>query len=233
MSKEKADNIQWTRAKRGLGGTVFVLVLLLLTFGNVLGIFSTDIPIQSIIASTDSLNSNALIGKASVNSIKKESNNLNSVAHTSMSSSSVAKDGTVIEYDPEKNFKQIINTSPAVLFIRSSEYESNILRKLLTRDYEITPELAIVDLDKHGHDVLLERHILSHKIKSTKVEVLKSTSVKQAKAPYLFINGHSLINNGIADDILKFHEKGQLLTKLKAFAGENIVFNKRDLPSNS
>lgn len=148
-----------------------------------------------------------------------------------------SKDGTTLEYDPERIFKQIINTSPAVLFVRSSEYDSTVLRKLLTTDYEITPELLIVDMDMHRNGLLLEQYILDNKIKPSKNSdvLLQSTTAipKNLKAPYLFVNGVSLINTNIGEDVLKLHSKNQFLTKLKAYAGENVVFHKRDLPSNS
>ncbi|QID88280.1 pheromone-regulated protein prm4 [Saccharomyces pastorianus] len=132
------------------------------------------------------------------------------------------------KFDPKVSFLDIINTSPAVLFIMSSQTDSVFLRSLLQKELEISPELAIVDLEKHSHGYELEKYI-----KQNKLDIDPSTSLETIHSPYLFLNGISVINNGIARDIIEPHSKGLLLSVLKSEARGNLLIEKKDIPSNS
>lgn len=106
--------------------------------------------------------------------------------------------------------------------------DSVFLKRLLQREFETSPELAIVDLEKHSYGYELEKYI-----KENKLDVDPSTALEAIHSPYLFLNGVSVINNGIARDIIEPHSKGLLLPVLKSKAGGNLLVEKRDIPSNS
>lgn len=151
-----------------------------------------------------------------------------STAPSSSSSMVSKKNNNEKKFDPKVNFLDIINTSPAVLFIKSSQMDSVFLKRLLQREFETSPELAIVDLEKHSYGYELEKYI-----KENKLDVDPSTALEAIHSPYLFLNGVSVINNGIARDIIEPHSKGLLLPVLKSKAGGNLLVEKRDIPSNS
>lgn len=132
------------------------------------------------------------------------------------------------KFDPKTNFLDIIRTSPAVLFIKSSQADSIFLKKLLQREFEISPELAIVDLEKHSHGYELEKYI-----KQNKLSIDPSAPLESIQSPYLFLNGVSVINNGMVRDIIEPHSKGLLLSILKSEARGNLLVEKKDIPSNS
>ncbi|KAL3232193.1 Pheromone-regulated membrane protein 4 [Nakaseomyces bracarensis] len=235
MSREKKiNNVEKVRVRRVLFATMILCTVVLFLFGGQLLEVLSIKPINSLKSDTvsrgvDSASTTTATTLAGDVMVRK--------SNKAGSGTSVNRDGVTIEYDPEMMFKQIINTSPAVLFVRSSEHDSIVLRKLLTTDYEITPELLIVDLDMHKNGVLLEQYILENKVKPSKKKnmLLQNTASipMEKKAPYLFVNGVSLVNTNLGEDVMKLHSKNQFLTKLKAYAGENVVFHKRDLPSNS
>ncbi|CCH59221.1 hypothetical protein TBLA_0B03820 [Henningerozyma blattae CBS 6284] len=127
-------------------------------------------------------------------------------------------------YNPELNFKQILNTSPMVLFIRSSQKSSKFIKKLFLNEYEISPEFAIVDLDLHKNGNILQNYIQTKKI------INKDDTLD---VPYLFINGVSVINSNLNKDIISLHVNDLLLDKLKSLAGDNVMFQKKGVPSNN
>lgn len=126
-------------------------------------------------------------------------------------------------FNPDYNFNEILNTSPVVLFIRSSNTDSQYLKNLLLKEYEISPEISIVDLDQHSHGDKLQEYILNQKL-----SIPSSNSV-----PYLFINSASVINTSIEKDIKKLHSDGSLLQKFRHLANGKVLFEKMGLPSNS
>ena len=132
------------------------------------------------------------------------------------------------KFDPKTNFLDIIRTSPAVLLIKSSQTDSIFLKNLLQREFEISPELAIVDLEKHSHGYELEKYI-----KQNKLSIDPSAPLESIQSPYLFLNGISVINNGMVRDIIEPHSKGLLLSILKSEARGNLLVEKKDIPSNS
>ncbi|EDO17144.1 hypothetical protein Kpol_1072p14 [Vanderwaltozyma polyspora DSM 70294] len=134
--------------------------------------------------------------------------------------------GLGLNFDAERNFKEIINTSPVVIFIKSSDPASHYLKNLLLREYEVSPEMAVVDLDRHVQGQLLQKYIKAYQLTS-------GENGNPPEVPYLFINGVSVINNGIEKDIKQAQTKGILLDKLKSFASDNVMIQKKDMPSNS
>ncbi|CCD27326.1 pheromone-regulated protein PRM4 NDAI_0K01350 [Naumovozyma dairenensis CBS 421] len=131
-------------------------------------------------------------------------------------------------FNAEDNFKQILNTSPAVLFIKSSEWDSQYLKNLLSIEYEISPQLAIVDLEKHSNGNQLLNYIKKNKLLPPSNKASSTPNL-----PYLFINGVSIINNGLSKDIKQLHSNGHLLNKLKSYSDGHIFFEKKNFPSNS
>ncbi|EJS41404.1 prm4p [Saccharomyces arboricola H-6] len=132
------------------------------------------------------------------------------------------------KFDPKVSFLDIIRTSPAVMFIKSSQMDSVFLKSLLQKEFEISPELAIVDLEKHCNGYELEKYIKQNKLNRD-----PDTALESIHSPYLFLNGVSIINNGIATDIIEPHSKGLLLHVLKSEARGNLLVEKKDTPSNS
>ncbi|CAB4252884.1 similar to Saccharomyces cerevisiae YPL156C PRM4 Pheromone-regulated protein proposed to be involved in mating [Maudiozyma barnettii] len=126
-------------------------------------------------------------------------------------------------FNPETNFKEILNTSPVVLFIRSTEQDSQYLKNLLLKEYEISPQISIVDLDQHSNGDSLQDHIQSTKLSAAATQRL----------PYLFINSVSVINTNLKKDIKDLHSDGSLLQKFRHLASGNVLFEKMGLPSNS
>ncbi|PTN17280.1 pheromone-regulated protein PRM4 [Saccharomyces cerevisiae] len=148
--------------------------------------------------------------------------------HPRSSSLALQKNCDHKKFDPRKDFLDIIRTSPAVLFIKSSQADSIFLKNLLQREFEISPELATVDLEKHSHGYELEKYI-----KQNKLNIDTSAALESIQSPYLFFNGISVINRGMVRDIIEPHSKGLLLPLLKSEARGNLLVEKKDIPSNS
>lgn len=136
-----------------------------------------------------------------------------------------------LAFDPSINFKEILSTSPVVIFTKSSDLGSQYLKNLLTKEYQISPQVAVVELDKHAKGKELQDYIKLNKLTAYKSNLSPSDDIPEV--PYLFINGVSIINKGLKDDIKKLHKDGSLLDKLRTFAGEKVMFEKANLPSNS
>lgn len=128
-------------------------------------------------------------------------------------------------FSPERNFKEILNTSPAVLFIRSSQRDSQYLRSLLLREYEISPQLAVVDLDQHANGDALQRHI-----RDTKMQQHRG---KEHGLPYLFVNGVSAVSNSAQNAVRDAHVDGELIEILRHLAAGKVMFEKVGAPSNN
>ncbi|AJW16369.1 Prm4p [Saccharomyces cerevisiae YJM1307] len=148
--------------------------------------------------------------------------------HPRSSSLALQKNCDHKKFDPRTDFLDIIRTSPAVLFIKSSQADSIFLKNLLQREFEISPELATVDLEKHSHGYELEKYI-----KQNKLNIDTSAALESIQSPYLFLNGISVINRGMVRDIIEPHSKGLLLPLLKSEARGNLLVEKKDIPSNS
>ncbi|SCU82614.1 LADA_0C06788g1_1 [Lachancea dasiensis] len=135
-----------------------------------------------------------------------------------------------VGFDPAVNFQEILNTSPVVIFV-DSHHDSQLLRTLLQRHYEISPPPVVVDLEKHSRGAQLESFIEKTKVQRP-ANQKKGAQVSHA-APYLFINGHSVINTDFQTDIQDMHARHKLLDKLKSVAEGNVMFARNNAPSNS
>ncbi|CCE63995.1 hypothetical protein TPHA_0G01590 [Tetrapisispora phaffii CBS 4417] len=132
-------------------------------------------------------------------------------------------------FDAAANYKEIINTSRVVLFMKSSDSQSNEIKKLLLNSYEILPEIAIVDLDRHVQGALLHDYIAKKKILTNQLGYHKDD---QLEVPFLVINGVSFVTSS-NKNFHKLHNEGLLLQKLKNLAGDSVMISKKDSPSNS
>ncbi|SCU95893.1 LAMI_0F04280g1_1 [Lachancea mirantina] len=133
-------------------------------------------------------------------------------------------------FDAQTNFQEILNTSPVVLFVADNA-DSQKMRSLLSKDFQISPPPAIVDLEKHSRGTQLKTYILENCLAFSK---LPNPSPKHvATPPFLFINGKSVINSGLKSDILDLHAKGELLARFKSFGSEKVLFQRTNAPSNS
>lgn len=126
-------------------------------------------------------------------------------------------------FSPERNLNEILNTSPVVLFVRSSQRDSQYLRSLLLREYEISPQIAVVDLDQHAYGDALQRHIRDTKMGRR----------EDAPLPYLFVNGVSAIANSAQNKVREAHVDGELLDQLRHLAAGKVLFQKVGAPSNN
>lgn len=134
-------------------------------------------------------------------------------------------------FSPSLGFQQILNTSPVILFIKSSEKNSVDLKNVLTLEYTFSPEIIVVDLDKHQFGDSMQEYIQLNRLATYKSNYGESS--KSPDVPYLFINGVSLINKSLKDDILNKHADGSLLSKLRHVADSKVSISKVDIPSNS
>ncbi|KAM3163723.1 Glutaredoxin domain-containing protein [Lachancea thermotolerans] len=130
------------------------------------------------------------------------------------------------DFDPAANFQEILSASPVVLFVDSAQ-DSERLRALLQRDYEVSPAPAVVDLEKHSRGAQLETYIRYYRTKPA------SATAVPRQPPYLFVNGNSVINSDFQSDIQDLHAQNELLAKLKTVAEGNVMFARNNAPSNS
>ena len=126
-------------------------------------------------------------------------------------------------FNVQQHFTQIIHTSPVVLFMKSSQDDSRLMRDLLQKEYEISPEIAVVDLDKHTHGAALQDYIRLNK--------LDNRGTAYVKLPYLFIN-EQFVHVDVKN-VKSLHKDGALLKTFKDAAGENVFWHKTGVPSNS
>ncbi|KAK5780000.1 uncharacterized protein PWA37_001626 [Arxiozyma heterogenica] len=156
-------------------------------------------------------------------SMKKSTTNSNN--HVSSYSLDATSKGS---FNPMKALHQILNTSPVVLFIDATSMgdelnKSNLLKNILLNNYEISPELVIVDLNKHTNGNLLQDYIKAYKLNDD----------DDTQLPYLFINSRSVLNKTYKQHLLEYHASNKLLNRFKKFAEGKVIFDKLELPSNS
>ncbi|AET38127.1 pheromone-regulated protein PRM4 Ecym_2394 [Eremothecium cymbalariae DBVPG len=135
------------------------------------------------------------------------------------------------EFMPAIAFQEILNTSPVVVFAKGMNRDSEYLKNLLHAEYEVTPEIAIVDLMKHDQGDELQKYIMLNKLNTYNTHYDASDDIPDV--PYLFINGVSVINVSLEKDIKLQHTSGLLIEKLRSFAGEKVKFKRLSPPSNS
>ncbi|CDO92891.1 unnamed protein product [Kluyveromyces dobzhanskii CBS 2104] len=135
------------------------------------------------------------------------------------------------QFNPSLGFQEILTTSPVILFIKSSVQSSVDLKNILTLEYTFSPEVIVVDLDKHSHGESIQEYIQLNRLATYKSHYEESS--KSPDVPYLFVNGVSLINKSLKSDLLNKHADGTLLSKLRYFADGKVSISKLDTPSNS
>lgn len=121
------------------------------------------------------------------------------------------------EFDPVKELLEIRSISPMVVFSKTYCPYSKKLKKLLSENYEITPEYRVVELDKHKHGKLLQDHLGAISGRRTVPNVLI---------------GDSNESKGGCDDFHNLHESGKLLALLNEWGNKKLSVKKLGAPSN-
>ncbi|QPG74444.1 hypothetical protein FOA43_001773 [Brettanomyces nanus] len=119
-------------------------------------------------------------------------------------------------FDAAKEYQEILQLSPVIIFSKTYCPYSKKLKEILTVNYEITPIPVIVELDMHHHGEFLQQYVGKKTGRST--------------VPNLLIKG---VSRGGCDEISELHESGKLLGKLKQWAGSIAKIEKVNAPSNS
>lgn len=162
--------------------------------------------------------------------VEEEIQQIREHIQTPLTKSKVVPNGLEVTSSPENlkcssvaecQFKDILSSSPVILFVTSSESESFHLLNILTSEFEIYPEMWIIDLDKMKDDGKLLNH-------------LKDTITSQMDSiPFLFINGTPVLTkNDLNEDIKENEKQSQLSDKLQSLANGNVIITKKSAPSN-
>lgn len=121
------------------------------------------------------------------------------------------------DFDPAKELLAIRELLPVTIFSKTFCPYSKRAKKLLQDHYEITPQPAIVELDKHSHGAELQDYV---------GEISGRRTV-----PNLLV-GTSLESRGGCDDIVKYHEEGRLAELLTSWGGKGLIVKKKEVPLN-
>lgn len=119
-------------------------------------------------------------------------------------------------FDAKIEFNEIMTLSPVVLFSKTYCGYSKALKNLLQAEYEVSPGITVVELDKHKNGRLLQDYLAEISGRKT--------------VPNLFING---ISRGGSDEMKQLHLDGKLLSNLVSWGGKKVKFSKKNAPSNS
>lgn len=122
-----------------------------------------------------------------------------------------------LEFDPVKELIEIRSIAPMVVFSKTYCPYSKQLKKLLTENYEITPEISIVELDKHKYGKILQEHLGKISGRKTVPNVLIGTSNE---------------SKGGCDDFQNLHESGKLASLLNEWGNKKLSVKKLETPSN-
>lgn len=123
----------------------------------------------------------------------------------------------------DSEFNKIINISPLVLFYESSHEMGVKIKTILMNEYNIYPEMTIVDLDKYFDKESLLKHI------KQRTYVNKSP----LHSTYLFLKGKPVIDDDLEDQFMELHSKDHLMGKVNKLGKDAIIFEKIGLPSNN
>lgn len=121
-------------------------------------------------------------------------------------------------FDPAKEFINTRSLAPITVFSKSQCPFSKRLKQLLKSQYIITPEVTIVELDKHAHGQEFQEYL---------------AKVTQRRTVPNLIVGSSPISRGGCDDIVKLHEEGKLLELLTAWGENKITVKLAEKPLNA
>lgn len=120
-------------------------------------------------------------------------------------------------------FQEILNLSPLVLFYESSNEMGKKIKNILLNEYDIYPEMTIVDLDKYHDRETLLTHI--------KQQVFPAEH--RFHSTYLFLKGVPLIYEDLEENFMDMHSKNVLMERVNRLGKNDIIFNKIYLPSNN
>ncbi|CUS22637.1 LAQU0S06e02542g1_1 [Lachancea quebecensis] len=120
------------------------------------------------------------------------------------------------EFDPAKEYQQILASSPMIVFSKSRCPFSQKIKELLKKEFEFSPHYLVVELDKHDHGAELQKYI--------------GTLTGRSTVPNVIING---VSRGGNDDFQKLQEEDELLSSLKTWCGKALTVSKKEKPSNN
>lgn len=121
-----------------------------------------------------------------------------------------------VPFDPAKEYAMMLDTSPIIIFSKTSCPYSKKLKSLLEKEYTFTPNYAVIELDKHKMGPTLQKFI--------------EDKTGRGTVPNLVINGKS---RGGCDDITALHDKGELLKSLEDWGNGNFKVQQLEKPSNN
>lgn len=98
------------------------------------------------------------------------------------------------DFNPKEEFEKILSKAPVVIFSKSYCPFSKKLKKLLEKEYNISPPPVIVELDQHENGKELQDHV--------------GKETGRFTVPNFIVSGKS---KGGADDILALHENDELV----------------------
>lgn len=119
------------------------------------------------------------------------------------------------KYNPEAEYKEILQKSPIVVFSKTYCPYSKRLKSIL-KEYTFDPEFVVVELDKHENGAELQKFIGGKTGRST--------------VPNVIING---ISRGGCDDFAGLHDQNTLLDSLKQWGGSTLTVDKPKKGGNS
>lgn len=97
------------------------------------------------------------------------------------------------EFNPEKEYQSILKLAPVIVFSKSYCPHSQFVKDLLQKEYAITPDLQIVELDKHPSGPELQAYVKQKTGRGT--------------VPNVIVAGKSL---GGGDEMRALHRDGEL-----------------------
>lgn len=121
-------------------------------------------------------------------------------------------------FDPAKEFINTRALAPITIFSKSHCPYSKRLKLLLKDNYSITPEIIVVELDKHGHGAEFQEYL---------------AKVTQRRTVPNLLVGSSPVSRGGCDDIVKLHEQGKLVEMLMAWGENKITVKPVEKPLNA
>lgn len=123
----------------------------------------------------------------------------------------------------ESEFQKIINISPLVLFYESSHEMGVKIKTILMNEYDIYPEMTVVDLDKYFDKESL--------LKSIRQKTYGNKS--PLHSTYLFLKGKPIVDGDLESQFMELHSKDHLMGKVNKLGKDMIIFQKIGLPSNN
>ena len=121
------------------------------------------------------------------------------------------------EFDPAKELVTIRALSPVVIFSKTTCPFSKRLKALLHDNYQITPQPAIVELDRHTHGAELQKYLAEVSGRRTVPNVLVGKASK---------------SRGGSDDMMALHESGELVLLLIEWGEKLVDVKQGEAPSN-